>query len=100
MLGLNIKIHNVNEVVRTVGKDIDKVAQELAYRIVDEARQLMDESTPAGRVYRRGGFTRRNKFDGQRASGRGSRFHRASAPGQPPAEDSGKTYRDIHVRQV
>jgi hypothetical protein len=89
--------------------DIEKWQQELAYRIVDESRRIMDESTPRGRVYRRGSIkgrrTKQGIVAGLRESGKtrmivGYRIHRASAPGQPPAEDSGKTYRDITVRRM
>lgn len=86
---------------RSIDADIEKLEQELAYRIVDESRALMDSSTPAGRLYRRGSFTRRHSRGlGQRASGPGTRIHRASAPGQPPAQDSGKLYRNISVRRT
>lgn len=100
MIGLNIKVsaHGVPEQIQ---RDIDKLEKELAYRIVDEARALMDESTPSGRLYRRGSFRRgASRGLGARARGVGSRIHRASAPGQPPAEDSGRLYRDITVRRM
>jgi HK97 gp10 family phage protein len=100
MIGLKISIVNGPQVAELIGRDIEKLEQELAYRIVDEARTLMDSSTPGGRLYRKGRFTRRNKVGGQRASGAGMRIHRASAPGQPPAEDSGKLYRDIKVTRL
>jgi hypothetical protein len=100
MLAVDIKIkaHNLGA---NIEKDIDRLEQELAYRIVDEARTLIDSSTPAGRVYRRGSFGRRHSRGfGQRASGAGRRFHRASAHGQPPAEDTGRTYWDINVSRL
>ena len=110
MFAVSISIPtNIPALVRAVESDIDKWEQELAYRIPDEARRLMDESTPTGRVYRRGSIRgRRTKAGieaGLRTSGRtrmvvGSRFHRASAPGQPPAEDTGRLYRDITVRRM
>ncbi len=103
MIGLNIKVtaHGVPEQVM---RDIDKLEKELAYRIVDEARTLMDESVPSGRLYRRGGFkrgaSRGLRLQGGRARGLGTRIHRASAPGQPPAEDTGRLYKDITVRRM
>jgi len=109
MLAVNITLPNIPELVNAIERDVEKWEQELAYRIVDEARRLMDESIPAGRVYRRGVIKgRRTKAGiaaGLRASGKtrmitGSRFHRASAKGQPPAEDTGRLYRDITVRRM
>jgi len=103
MIGLQITIKAGN-IAEEIARDIDKLEEELAYRIVDESRTLMDSSTPSGRIYRRGSF-RRGQSKGlstgrRRARGPGSRFHRASAPGQPPAEDSGKLYREITVRRM
>lgn len=111
VLGTNviITVRGVPEVERATGEQIDKWQQELAYRLVDEARRIMDESTPRGRVYRRGSIkgrrTKQGIEAGLRRSGKtrmvtGSRFHRASAPGQPIAEDSGKSYRDIKVTRM
>jgi hypothetical protein len=88
---------------------VEEFEEELAYRIVDEARRLIDESKPSGRIYRRGSIkgsrTKEGIEAGLRRSGKtrmivGSRFHRASAPGQPLAEDSGESYRDITVRRI
>ena len=92
-------------VATAIAKDIERIEEELAYRIVDEARTLIDSSIPSGRLYRRGGFRRGqsrglNTGVGRRARGAGVRIHRASAPGQPPAEDTGKTYRDIKVMRL
>lgn len=103
MIGLDIKIqaHNVGAEIEA---DIDKLEKEIAWRIPDEARALMDESTPSGRLYRRGSFkrgaSRGLRLQGRRARGVGTRIHRASAPGQPPAEDTGRLYRDITVRRM
>jgi hypothetical protein len=101
MIGLAVKIkaHNIPAEIQ---RDIEKFEKELAYRIVDEARTLMDSSIPAGRLYRRGGFRRgmSRGLRGQRARGVGTRIHRASAPGQPPAEDTGRLYREITVRRM
>lgn len=101
MIGLNITIKAGN-LPEEIARDIDKLEAELAYRIVDEARTLIDSSVPAGRVYRRGRFRRGQSrgLGGFRARGEGRRFHRASAPGQPPAEDTGKLYREITVRRL
>lgn len=107
---LNVRV-NVRITVRdhgiavAIGKDVEALEQEFAYRIVDEARTLIDSSVPRGRLYRRGGFKRGesrglNTGVGRRARGPGIRIHRASAPGQPPAEDTGRTYGNITVRRM
>lgn len=100
MIGLSITI-NAGNLPEEIARDIDKIEQELAYRIVEESRALMDGSTPRGRLYRRGRFrARQSRGLGGRARGPGTRIHRASAPGQPPAEDTGKLYREITVRRL
>ena len=103
MIAVDIKV-SAHNIPAELERDIEKLEQELAYRIVDEARTLIDSSMPSGRLYRRGGFrrgaSRGLRLQGGRARGAGTRIHRASAPGQPPAEDTGKTYRDIHVRRM
>lgn len=100
MISLDIRVTTTG-VLERIDKSIEKLEQELTYRIVDEARTLIDSSVPAGRIYRRGSFGRgASRGLGAKARGKGSRFHRASAPGQPPAEDTGKTYRDISVRRM
>lgn len=100
---------DIRSLGRIVEGDIEKLEQELAYRIVDEARRIMDSSVPRGRVYRRaaikGRRTKQGIEAGLRASGKtrmitGYKFHRASAPGQPIAEDSGRSYRDITVTRL
>lgn len=106
MIGVKITVKGAEDAIRATGKAVEKIEEELAYRIVDEARTLIDSSIPSGRLYRRGSFRRGqsrglNTGVGRRARGAGgSRIHRASAPGQPPAEDSGRTYRDITVRRM
>ncbi len=90
-------------------KDVEAFEDRLSTRIVTEARRIVDESTPAGKVYRRGAITARRTAAGIRAGLRargktrmttGSQFHRASAPGQPWAKDSGRAYRDIKVMKT
>lgn len=104
MIGLQLTIEKHN-IPAEIERDIDRKIEELAYRIPEEARALMDGSTPSGRLYRRGGFRRGQSRGlrlerGQRARGAGMRFHRASAPGQPPAEDTGRYYAGITVRRM
>jgi hypothetical protein len=97
-LAIKVQAHNVPAEIE---RDIDRIEKELAWRIPDEARALMDSSTPSGKLYRRGSFRRgQSRGLGSRARGVGTRIHRASAPGQPPAEDTGRLYRDITVRRM
>lgn len=78
----------------------------LSKAIPEKMREVTDESIPSGHLYRRGVMTgRRTKALaalGLRSSGSrlitGGRFHRASAPGQPPAKDTDKLYRSGKVK--
>jgi hypothetical protein len=100
MIGLKVTIKAGN-IAAEIARDIDKLEEELAYRIVDESRTLIDSSRPSGKLYRKGRFrARQSRGLGFRARGPGTRIHRASAPGQPPAEDTGKLYREITVRRL
>ena len=101
-INVSISVTGIAEAANWVEGRIEQLESELAYRIVDESRKLMDDSTPAGRLYRRGSFRRGHSrgLRGSRARGPGVRIHRASAPGQPPAEDTGRLYRDITVRRM
>lgn len=96
---------NTNNLASEIAKDIENFEEKLAEAIVEEARAIIDNSAPAGRIYGRGSFIAGqsrglNTGPGRRARGPGMRFHRASAPGQPPAKDTGKTYRQISVRRL
>ena len=53
-----------------------------AQGIVDDMKMLMQESTPTGRTYQRGGIT-----------------HTASAPGQPPAIDTSALWNSLNWYQ-
>jgi hypothetical protein len=86
-LSVNIKVIGTPEAVRFIENKVDDLEMKLAEQIVIESRRLIDESTPTGRLYRRKAFGRGAvRGLGVRASGPGRRFHRASAPGQPPAK--------------
>jgi hypothetical protein len=86
-----------------VSPEIAQFITDLANNIPVKTREVIDESTPRGRIYRRGGIRGRFLKSLRRAPGTktraitGSRFHRASAKGQPPAKDSGELYRRIRV---
>jgi hypothetical protein len=92
-----------------LGGDIDKLQQSFAEQIPVEAARIIDESQPKGRIYRRGAatgqFTKRGERAGLKRRGKtrqeiASRFHRASAPGQAPASDTGRLKRDIKVQRT
>lgn len=109
MLNVQIKVvGDLKALGAAIESDIDKLQQELAYRIVDEARILM-KGTKTGRLYRRGSMRGRRTKQGIEAGLRqwgksrmitGSRFHRASAPGEAVAIDTGRAYRDIKVTRM
>lgn len=89
-----------------IRKEVENFVDLLAFEIPTASRQLMDESTPAGRIYRRGMMTGRRskallsmglKPIGKTRIQTGAKFHRASAPGQVPAKDSGDLYRKIRI---
>lgn len=89
-----------------IAKEIEEIQRKIAEQVPIEARRIIDESSPSGRVYRRKAITtRRTKAKeriGLRRRGKtrlisGYGFHRASAKGQPPAKDTGKLYRNIKV---
>jgi hypothetical protein len=90
-------------------KDIEEIERQFAEQIPIEARRIVDESAPAGKVYRRGGIRARRTAAGIKAGLRayrktrmtvGNQIHRASAPGQPWAKDSGRAYREIKVMRT
>jgi len=75
-----------------MGKTLDEFAE-----YIPEQQQ---KSVPAGKLYKRGSFSGRNKIGGKRASGRGTKIHRASAKGQRPAIDSGKLNRATKKKRL
>lgn len=89
--------------------EIDALSQRFAEEIVVQARRIVDEGRPSGRLYRRRAITKRASKGllsmGLKRRGRtrvyaGSEFHRASASGQAWAKDSGRAYRDIKVSRT
>jgi hypothetical protein len=104
-LSLNRAIWFANKRRSIVNKGFNVLAEFLENKI----KSVIDDSTPAGRLYRIGSVTGKSS-----ASNRGSRkvrgaktrviisgkFHRASAPGQPPAKLTLTLYRSIKVKRV
>jgi len=81
---------------------LEKAVQQSGAELESEIKQTILGSAPAGRTYRRGNITKaasqKNTAPGlRRVKGKpqrviaGTRFHRASAKGQPFASDTGET---------
>jgi hypothetical protein len=93
-----------------VGYTLDDFVVTIAMRIEAEAKTLIQQGNPTGRTYKRGAI---KKPASQRLLGVGLRpsrtspgrlvagyyFHRASAPGEPPATDTGHLANMIGVSQ-
>jgi len=87
---------------------LNQALNEAAVILENEIKAYIDESDPAGHIYRlstiTGRFSARGVGNRRRGTkGRsviGATFYRASAPGQPPAKRTGKLYSSIRVRRV
>lgn len=90
---------------------LDKTVQESAAQLESLIKRKILDSQPSGRVYRRGpitaGASQKNLGLGLRRARNnsklvviGSGFHRASAPGQPPASDSGGLLNSIRAKKL
>jgi hypothetical protein len=109
MILLEFKITGLSEVLSGLESDIDNFQSRLAEQIPVEARRIIDEGKPSGRLYRRKAITKRKtkgllqlglKQRGKTQVVAGSQFHRASRKGEPWANDSGRAYREISVRKT
>jgi hypothetical protein len=87
---------------------LDKAVQESAAELEKEIKQTILDSVPRGKTYRRGAITRSRSarnIRGLKLQTRGnkaivgSRFHRASAKGQPPAVDTGGLINSVRARR-
>jgi hypothetical protein len=67
-------------------KILDRAVQQSALELEGEIKRTILESTPRGRIYRRGS--------------KGKRLHRASAPGQPPAVDTAGLINSIRAKKI
>lgn len=90
-------------------KILDTAVQESAIELESEIKQTILDSTPRGRLYRRGAITKRasknNSFLRKVAGNSkrviaGSKFHRASAKGQPFATDTGGLLNSIRAKKT
>ena len=91
-MNISIKIKNINEALKkfdTLKKDLQEPFREViqggAQLIRGEAIKDIQTGVKSGRIY--------EKYNPRRT-------HRASAPGQSPASDTGNLVRNIIVRQV
>lgn len=102
---------NLPQLAEGLTRDIGEVAMQVVLGIEGEAKRLIQQSTPHGRVYRRGPITRpasqRLLAIGLKLSKTkpgqiiaGSKFHRASAPGEPPASDTANLVNSIRAKRT
>lgn len=100
---------DLGKLAESLEEDVNEFVVKTAFRIEAEAKALIQHSSPSGRTYRRGAIhkaaSKRLVSAGYRISRRspgkvivGYKFHRASAPGQPPATDSSNLVNNINAR--
>lgn len=111
-MNLIFEIHcDLRELAQSLEADVDDLVVKTAFRIEAEAKTLIQHSSPSGRTYRRGAInkaaSRRLLGEGYRLSRKspgkvvtGYKIHRASAPGQSPATDTGHLANAIGVSQM
>ncbi|MCD9186713.1 MAG: hypothetical protein LUM44_09780 [Pyrinomonadaceae bacterium] len=74
-------------------KILDKAVQESAAELEAEIKQKILTGTKTGKLYRKGSIKRRGRIVG-------SKIHRASAPGEAPANDTGGLANSIRAKKV
>jgi hypothetical protein len=98
-LSLNFTIED-HGIAAQIGKEVSELQDEFGRNLAEAIPEVMKGSR-SGRLYRKGRFGRGARRGlGTTARGRGSRIHRASAPGEPLASDTGKTARSVSVRRM
>lgn len=102
MFGVNITVKD-HGIVAEAEKEIDKTIGDFLQVLIAVYKQMF-EGSRSGRLYRKGTFkagqSRGLGIGRRRARGSGTRIHRASAPGEPLAKDSGKTARNFSVQRL
>jgi hypothetical protein len=106
-LTLNNPMWNTQERRKVLGQ----VVQESGSELEGEIKKTITDSTPAGRLYRKGSITKAatkpllalglktRKGNANRVVA-GSRIHRASRKGQPPAVDTGGLIGSIRAKKT
>ncbi len=102
---------NLPQLAEGITREIGDLTMQVALSIEAEAKRLIQQSQPSGRTYRRGAIT---KLASQRLltlglqlsrkrAGHviaGYRFHRASARGEPPANDTSNLVNSMKSRRT
>jgi hypothetical protein len=102
---IHLTITGIPQAAAEIDRDIEKLEAELANEIVLAYQRLIDQPK-SGRLYRKGSIRGRGIRGLRRAAGTstrrvvGTRIHRASAPGEAIASDSGSSRKDITVRRL
>ena len=102
---------NLPALAEGITREIGDVAMKVALSIEAEAKRLIQQSQPTGRVYRRAAITKPAtqsllalglRLSRSRAGKviAGYRFHRASAPGQPPANETSNLVNSMKAKRT
>jgi hypothetical protein len=108
--GITIPVH-LPSISDGIARDIGDLALQVALSIEAEAKREIQQSQPHGRVYRRAAVTalasQRLLDIGLRLSDRrkghvivGYRIHRASAPGEPPTNDTSALVNSMKAKRT
>jgi hypothetical protein len=111
-LNIEIKIGaDLPKLTEGITSEIGDVAWQIASGVESEAKRLMQHSIPTGRTYRRAeinkaasitllrlGLQLSKRRQGQVVAG--YRFHRASAPGEPPAVDTANLVNSMRAKRT
>jgi len=111
-MNVEIKIGaNLPKLAESVETDVGDLAWQIAAGVEAEAKRLMQQSAPTGRTYRRSeinkpasiALLRMGLQFSKRRQGAvvaGYRFHRASAPGEPPSPDTTNLVNSIRAKRT
>jgi hypothetical protein len=111
-LNIEIKIGaDLPKLTEGINSEIGDVAWQIAAGVEAEAKRLMEHSVPTGRTYRRGEINKAASIPllriglqfSKRRQGQvvaGYRFHRASAPGEPPAVDLANLVNSMRAKRT
>jgi hypothetical protein len=102
MTGLSIQFTiDDHGLAASLGKELEQLQAEFGNNLAEAIEEVMTTGNRSGILYRKGRFGRGARRGlGATARGRGNRIHRASAPGEPLASDTGRTVRSISVKRM